>query len=346
MLILGVESSCDETAFAVVENGRRVLSNAIASQVEMHARYGGVVPEIASRAHLEAALPLLDRALEEAGVTMREIDGVAVTQGPGLAGCLLIGLEFAKGIAFRHGKPLVAVHHIAGHLYSVFLGRERDAWGAPVSVPVGTEFEPYLALVVSGGHSSLVHVRGVSEFEVLGETMDDAVGEAYDKVAKLMGLGYPGGPVLDRLAQSGNPKRFALPRPVMRGEHFDFSFSGLKTAVARIVESTPESEQDDGFRANLAASFQAACVDVLLTKLERAVAQTGAPRVAFTGGVACNRGLREEAARRLKGTPMAFPEPEYCTDNAAMIAGLGFHLLEKRGASAFDLNAAPSLALC
>ena len=345
MLILGIESSCDETAFAVVESGRRVLSNTIASQVEIHARYGGVVPEIASRAHLEACAPLLLECLAEAGATMAEIGAIAVTRGPGLAGCLLVGTEFAKGLALRFGLPVVCVHHIAAHAWSPQLHRGRDAWGA--SGESTSAFKPYLALVASGGHSSLIAVCGPLEYQTLGETMDDAVGEAYDKVAKLLGLGYPGGPLLDKLAQGGNPTAFEFPRPLMKGDGLDFSFSGLKSAVARLIEDRTRRQEalEEQQIADVAASFQAACVDVLLTKASRALEQTGLRRLALTGGVACNRSLREAAPQRLKGIDLAIPDPEFCTDNAAMIAGLGYWVHESGGASGLGFNAAPGLEL-
>ncbi|MEQ8819724.1 MAG: tRNA (adenosine(37)-N6)-threonylcarbamoyltransferase complex transferase subunit TsaD [Sumerlaeia bacterium] len=347
MRVLGIESSCDETAFAVVENGVRVLSNAIASQIDLHARYGGVVPEIASRAHLEAVVAMHRAALQEAGVTMDDIDAIAVTRGPGLSGCLLVGTEYAKALALRHGKPLIAVHHIAGHIDSVNIGRTATAWGDPVEARAA--FAPYVALVVSGGHSSLVHVRGPMDFLVLGETLDDAVGEAYDKVAKLLGLGYPGGPAMDRLAGEGHPQAFDLPRPMVHSGDYNFSFSGLKTSVARTVEKhraeSGARELAPRFLADLAASFQAACVDVLLRKAARALEETRVGRLAITGGVACNRGLRAEAARRFPKVQIAIPASEFCTDNAAMIAGLGGVLGGEGLRSGLGLNALPGLGL-
>ncbi len=345
MLILGIESSCDETAFAVVDSGRRVLANTIASQIDIHARYGGVVPEIASRAHLECCASLFLQCLAEAEVRIEDIAAIAVTRGPGLAGCLLVATEFAKGLSLRHGLPLVAVHHIAAHAWSPQLARESDAWGLDASA--SGSFEPYVALVASGGHSSLIEVRGPLDYDILGETMDDAVGEAYDKVAKLLGLGYPGGPLLDKLAQSGNPSAFGLPRPLMKGDGLDFSFSGLKSAVARIVEDRIRHNQptDEPFVADMSASFQAACVEVLLAKAARALKQTGLRRLALTGGVACNRGLRAAAASRLPGIRIAIPAPEFCTDNAAMIAGLGYWVHQQEGAVGMRLNAAPGLDL-
>lgn len=349
MLILGIESSCDETAFAVVEGGGRVLSNAIASQVELHARFGGVVPEIASRAHLECCVAMHHQALADAGVSIADVDAVAVTRGPGLAGCLLVGVEYAKGLALRHGKPLAGVHHIAGHIDSVHLGRERDAWGDDVR-DAQRPFRPYVALVVSGGHSSLVHAKAPLEYATLGETLDDAVGEAYDKVAKLLGLGYPGGPLLDKLAATVAKSAYDLPRPLLNRDGYDFSFSGLKTAVARLVETDapkrePGAPLPPDFVANVAAAFQAAAVDVLLAKARRALDDLGIDRLAIVGGVACNRGLRAAVRERLPRVKVAIPEPEFCTDNAAMIAGIGHRVIASRGAAGLGINAEPGLAL-
>ncbi len=348
--ILGIESSCDETAAAVVEDGRRVLSNVVSSQVPLHARYGGVVPEIASRAHLEQIVPVCEQALAEANARLEDMAALAVTRGPGLAGCLLVGVEFAKAVATARRLPLVAVHHVAAHLYSVNIGRTHDAWGESLT-PTGsgtrdpeTRNQPYVALAISGGHTSLAAVRGPLDIEVLGETLDDAVGEAYDKVAKLAGLGYPGGAAVDRLAAGGNPSRFALPRPMLAREGLEFSFSGLKTAFAREVQKLggPEAlATDERALADLCASFQAACVDVLIAKAERALRSTGLNRLAVTGGVACNRGLRDALARRLPGITVAVPELEYCTDNAAMIAGLACHHLAADRTSGPELNVKP-----
>lgn len=346
MLILAIESSCDETAAAVVENGRRVLSNAIASQVPIHQLHGGVVPEIASRAHLEQIVPIVDQALRDAATPLERIDAIAVTRGPGLIGCLLVGVEFAKVLAVSRRLPLVAVQHIAGHLYSPFIGVENDAWGTPVGAEL--PFEPYVGLAISGGHSSMALVRGYTDFLTLGETLDDAVGEAYDKVAKLIGLGYPGGPVVDRLAQQGNPRAFDLPRPLINRDDFDFSFSGLKTAFAREVEKLGGPSKvtaDDALCADLCAAFQAACIDVLLAKATRALRANGLRRLAVVGGVACNRGLRDALARRLRDIHVALPEPAYCTDNAAMIAGAAYHLLRAGATATSALTARAQLDL-
>lgn len=350
MLILGIESSCDETAAAVVADGRRVLSNRIASQIPLHQRWGGVVPEIASRAHLEQIVPIVEGALSDAGVGLTEIDAVAVTRGPGLAGCLLVGVEYAKALCAARGIPLIAVQHVAGHLYSPFIGREADAWGTPVAEPA--KHAPYVGMAVSGGHSSMVLVRGPLQFEPLGETLDDAVGEAYDKIAKLIGLGYPGGPLVDRIAATGNPAAFDLPRPLVKPdrEGYDFSFSGLKTAFAREVEKLGGAETvraDERLVADLCASFQAAAVDVLVLRAHKALQLLPAPgRLAVVGGVACNRGLREALAKRLPRVAVALPAPEFCTDNAAMIAGAA-HVIATAGAtSGLALNATPQLELC
>lgn len=346
-LVLGIESSCDETAAAVVAEGRRVLSNRIASQIPMHQRWGGVVPEIASRAHLEQILPIVEGALEDAGTTVAGLDAIAVTRGPGLIGSLLVGVEFAKALSIAHGVPLVSIQHVAAHLHSPQIGRSVDAWGESTEGPA-PPFEPYIGLAVSGGHSSVALVRGPLEVEILGETLDDAVGEAYDKVAKVMGLDYPGGPVVDRLAAGGNAKAFDLPRPLLHRKDFDFSFSGLKTAFVREVEKLGGREALDGrpgLTEDLCASFQAACIDVLIAKAKAALRAHGLQRLAVVGGVACNRGLRGALAGRLRKTAIALPEPEFCTDNAAMIAGLGWHAHRAGHHSPNTINATANLPL-
>jgi N6-L-threonylcarbamoyladenine synthase len=327
MLLLALESSCDETAAAVVRDGRQVLSNVIASQIKVHAEYGGVVPEIASRQHLEAVSLVVEQALEESGVALDQLDGIAVTQGPGLAGALLVGISAAKGLALGRGIPLVGVNHIEGHLLAVFLER-----------PV--EF-PFIALAVSGGHSHLYRVDGVGRYTTLGQTVDDAAGEAFDKVAKLIGLPYPGGVAIDRLAAAGDPKAIRFPRPLMNDGSYNFSFSGLKTAVLTHVTKHPEAA---GAGLNdLAASFQAAVCEVLTYKTAAAVAATGIKRVVVAGGVACNSGLRrsmgEFAARQ--GVELSMPSPLLCSDNAAMIAVPADYYLSHGYQSGFDLDAFP-----
>ena len=343
MLILGIESSCDETAAAVVENGRRVLSNVIASQVPIHQRHGGVVPEIASRAHLEQIVPVVDEALRTAGVSLSQLQGIAVTRGPGLIGCLLVGVEFAKTLAATQRLPLFAMQHVAGHALSVYLGTEKDAWGSEIAEPLRRE--PYIALAVSGGHSSMLLVDADWSIRVLGETLDDAVGEAYDKIAKAAGLGYPGGPLVDKLAAEGNPDAFDFPRPLTGKAGYDFSFSGLKTAFAREIERQGGREAlstNPGLVRDLCASFQAAAVDVLIARGKKALKDHGLRRLAVVGGVACNRGLRKALAERLSRSHVALPNPEYCTDNAAMIAGAA-GLLPVGAGSTHALNATSSL---
>jgi N6-L-threonylcarbamoyladenine synthase len=327
MLLLALESSCDETAAAVVKDGRAVLSNVIASQISIHAEYGGVVPEIASRKHLESVSLVVEQALLEAGVGLDELEGVAVTQGPGLAGALLVGISVAKGLSLGRGIPLVGVNHIEGHLLAVFLE-------APV------EF-PFIALAVSGGHSHLYRVDGIGRYTTLGQTVDDAAGEAFDKVAKLIGLPYPGGVAIDRLAASGDPKAIKFPRPLINDGTFNFSFSGLKTAVLTHVTKFPESA-GAGVH-DLAASFQAAVCDVLTRKTAAAVAATGIKRVVVAGGVACNSGLRSYMGRFAaeKGVELSMPSPLLCSDNAAMIAVPGDFYLNAGFRSGFDLDATP-----
>ncbi len=323
-LVLGIETSCDETAVAVVERGRRVLANRVASQVDLHARHGGVVPEIASRAHLEQMVAMAEGALGDAGVRIDGIEAVAVTRGPGLIGCLLVGVEFGKALATSRGLPLVGVQHVAGHLDSPWIGRDRDAWGNPVTEP--REEMACVGLCVSGGHSSIVYRHADGRIEGMGETLDDAVGEAYDKVAKLLGLGYPGGPVIDRIAAEGDPEAFALPRPLKNKPGYDFSFSGLKTAVRREVEKhgAGSAGPEECFVRDLCASFQAACIDTLLGRCERALADRRAEALAVVGGVAANRALRAALGERFGGIRVAIPDFEFCTDNGAMIAGAGW----------------------
>jgi N6-L-threonylcarbamoyladenine synthase len=335
--ILGIESTCDETGAAVVLDGWDVRSNVVATQVELHAKYRGVVPEIASRAHIENILPVIEEALRGAGVAMGEVDAVAVAQRPGLIGSLLIGVTAAKGLAWAMGKPLIGVDHVHGHLYSVMLG-EGSGFGVQGSgKKEGPEF-PAVGLVVSGGHTALYAVRGWLEVELIGSTIDDAVGEAYDKVAAILGLGYPGGPVIDRLAREGDAKAVRFPRTLLGRESLDFSFSGLKTAVLYHVKGVPGRGQDvkagrvelgECEIKNICASFQAACVDVVIEKLKRALRMTGGTSVIVGGGVSANTGLRAALARL--GVDVRVPAMAYCTDNAAMSAGLA-HLYYERGA--------------
>ncbi len=318
-LVLGIESTCDETGVAVAD-GRRVLSNAVASQVEMHADYGGVVPEIASRAHIENLWPTLEAGVTNVGVSLEEVDAIAVAHRPGLIGSLVVGLTAAKTLAMALGKPLVGVDHVHAHLYSVLLDNDE-------AVPL-----PAVGLVASGGHSSLYLIREWDDVQPLGKTIDDAVGEAYDKVAAMLGLGYPGGPLIDERAKAGDPKRWRFPRPTLAKDSLDFSFSGLKTAVLYGVfgRNGKERTRDDLSEQDVSdacASFQAAAVDTLRMKLRRAVTQTNAKAVVIGGGVSANRGLRATVERL--DVPAFRPPMHYCTDNAAMIAGLGGFLFER-----------------
>jgi N6-L-threonylcarbamoyladenine synthase len=332
-LILGIESTCDETAAAIVRDGAEVLSNVVATQFELHAKYRGVVPEIASRAHIENILPVIREAVSIAGHQLNDIDAVAVAHRPGLIGSLLIGVTAAKTLAWALGKPLIGVDHVHAHLYSVMLEKPH------------VEFSnfPAIGLVVSGGHTALYDVRSWLEITLIGSTIDDAVGEAYDKVAAILGLSYPGGPIIDQLAAEGDCKAIKLPRSMLGRESLDFSFSGLKTAVLYHVRGVPgnakmkATEMTDAHLRDVAASFQAACVDTILKKLTRAIRQTQSRSVIVGGGVSANRGLR--AALDDFDVPVFFPPMRYCTDNAAMIAGLGHVMLEKGQVSAMDLDA-------
>lgn len=332
MLTLGIESSCDETSVAVVENCETVRANIILSQL-VHAGFGGVVPELASREHLKAIITVYEQALETARVKPEEIDLIAATYGPGLVGALLVGLNFGKGLAFGYDKPFVAVNHLEGHLVANLL-MHRD-------LP-----ERHLTLIISGGHTSLVLVNGFGDYRVLGKTKDDAVGEAYDKVAKLLGLGYPGGHEIDRLGHIGNRKYFKFPRGILKEDSFDFSYSGLKTAVALHVKDMSETELEDK-RADIAASFQEAALEVLVAKTVRAAKEYAIEAVTLSGGVASNSRLKELMKRRLEriGAAFYFPPPELCTDNAAMISAAGYLRYMHDGPSELTINAVPYLKL-
>jgi N6-L-threonylcarbamoyladenine synthase len=336
MLVLGIETSCDETAAAVVEDGRRVCSDVVASQVLVHAEYGGVVPEVASRQHLATVVPVVNRALAEAGVAPRDLDGIAATCGPGLVGPLLVGVEMGKALAYALGKPVVGINHLAGHLAAVFLDHPGNP--APPAYP-------HLALLVSGGHTLLLRVDGPARVKALGATRDDAAVEAFDKVAKLLGLGYPGGVVIDRLASQGNPESIGFPRALPRREDLDFSFSGLKTAVAtRLRErGLPEQAQMPDF----CASFQAAVVDVLVRKSRRALKRESLHDLLVCGGVAANRGLRAAlaVAAEQDGFRLFLPTPKLCTDNGAMIAQAGTWAIERGERAPLDLSVDPGLPL-
>jgi N6-L-threonylcarbamoyladenine synthase len=333
-LVLGIESSCDETAAAVVGGGREIRSSIVHSQASMHAAFGGVVPEIAGRSHLQQILPVIDEALARAGTSFDELAGIAVTAKPGLIGSLLVGVSAAKSIAWVRGLPLVAVDHIEAHVHAATMEREQ---------PV----HPCLALVVSGGHTALYRAESELDLVLLGTTLDDAAGEAFDKVAHLLGLGYPGGPAVSKLAEQGDPKAIMFPRYRPEGERPGFSFSGIKTAVLYHLRGqdalapTPDPAEIPD-RADVAASFEKAVVDVLVTESLRAARREGLSTILVAGGVACNRRLRAEMSgcATAEGLRAIFPSPAYCTDNAAMIAGLGWHLLRAGRAAGLELDAA------
>jgi len=314
MKILGIETSCDETAAAVVKDGTAILASVVSSQVEVHHRYGGVVPELASRKHIEAIVPVVDEAMGKAGLGLTEIDAIAVTQGPGLVGALLVGFSFAKSLAYALGIPWVGVNHLEGHINSVFLVDDPPAF-------------PFVALLASGGHTSIYHVTDHITMELMGQTRDDAAGEAFDKVAKVLDLGYPGGGVIDRLSKQGDPTRIKFPRSYLNKTSFDFSFSGIKTAVNRYA--TTRRNQIKEQIPDIVAGFQEAVIDVLTHKAIHAAVEKGCERLALVGGVAANSRLREklrtDAGRR--GMSVHIPSIHLCGDNAAMIAAVGYHYL-------------------
>ena len=333
VLILSIESSCDETSAAVVKNGRHVLSNVIHSQIDLHTLYGGVVPEIASRQHIEKVNQVVDKALTEAGVTLDDITAIAVTYGPGLVGALLVGVSFAKALAFATGKPLVGVHHIEGHICANYIENK--------------ELEPpFHCLVVSGGHTHLVYVSDYGKYEILGRTRDDAAGEAFDKVARAIGLGYPGGPKIDKLSDEGNPDAIAFPRAKMADNVYDFSFSGLKSAVLNYLNSCKMAGEEIN-EADVAASFQKAVIDVLTDHSISALKEKSSVKLALAGGVASNKHLRaamKEACEK-NNIEFYYPSPVYCTDNAAMIGVAGYYEYINGTRHRYDLNAVPGLKL-
>ena len=333
VLILAIESSCDETAASVVRNGREVLSNIISSQIALHTIYGGVVPEIASRKHIEKINQVIEEALAEANVTLEEITAIAVTYGPGLVGALLVGVSAAKAISFATGKPLIGVHHIEGHISANFI-ENKDLE------------PPFACLVVSGGHTHLVVVKDYGVYEILGCTRDDAAGEAFDKVARAIGLGYPGGPKIDKLSKEGNPDAIHFPRAKVDGSSYDFSFSGLKSAVLNYLNSC-EMKGIEVNKADVAASFQKAVVDVLVEHALGAVKEYGFEKFAIAGGVASNSSLRAafEAACAKRKIAFFYPSPVFCTDNAAMIGVAGYYEYRNGRTSGYDLNAVPNLKL-
>lgn len=333
VLILAIESSCDETAASVVKNGREVLSNVISSQIALHTLYGGVVPEIASRKHIEKINQVIESALAEADVTLEEITAIAVTYGPGLVGALLVGVAEAKALAYAAKKPLVGVHHIEGHVSANFIEN-------PDLEP------PFVCLIVSGGHTHLVIVKDYGEFEIIGHTRDDAAGEAFDKVARAVGLGYPGGPKVDKAAREGNPHAIEFPRAKVGDNPYDFSFSGLKSAVLNYINHAKMTGEEICV-PDLAASFQNAVVESLVSRVIMAAKEYGYDKLAIAGGVASNSALREgmKAACEKEGIRFYHPSPIYCTDNAAMIGAAAYYEYQKGARSGWDLNAVPNLKL-
>ena len=332
-LILAIESSCDETAAAVVKNGRTILSNVISSQIKLHTLYGGVVPELASRKHIEKINQVITQALEDAGVTLNDLDAIGVTYGPGLVGALLVGVAEAKAIAYAKKLPLIGVHHIEGHVSANYIEH-------PDLEP------PFLCLIVSGGHTHLVIVKDYGEFEILGRTRDDAAGEAFDKVARAIGLGYPGGPKIDAVSKEGNAEAIVFPKGKVGDSPYDFSFSGVKSAVLNYLNQA-QMKKEEINRADLAASFQKSVVDVLVEHTMQAAADFGMNRVAIAGGVASNGALRAamEKACEVRGYMFYRPSPVYCTDNAAMIGVAAFYEFQKGVRHGWDLNAVPNLRL-
>jgi N6-L-threonylcarbamoyladenine synthase len=332
MLILGVESSCDDTAAAVLRDGKIILANVVSSQDHVHGPYGGVVPELASRQHIQSVLPVVDSALRQAGATLRDIDGIGVTYGPGLVGSLLVGLSLVKGISFRTGIPYIGVNHLEAHLLAIHLEYQVDY--------------PYIALLASGGHTLLYCVRGVGDYVHLGGTRDDAAGEAYDKVAKMMGLGYPGGRHIDQLAKGGNASAIRFPRARLKRNAYEFSFSGLKTAVWHYLKAQGETRWQ-GQRADIAASFQEAVVDMLVAPTIHAATTKAVPRIVLAGGVAANSRLRAKMKEKAAaaGLEVFCPAAKFCTDNAAMIALTGYHWLSRGRRDDFRLNADADLTL-
>ena len=331
MRVLGIETSCDETGVAIYASGRGLLAHALYSQIRLHAQYGGVVPELASRDHVRKLLPMIHQVMDEAGVEAGQIDGVAYTAGPGLVGALLVGAMTGRSLAWAWGVPAVAIHHMEGHLLAPMLEPEPPGF-------------PFLALLVSGGHTLLVEVSAVGHYRVLGDSLDDAVGEAFDKTAKLLGLAYPGGPLLAQLARQGNPERYTFPRPMTDRPGLDFSFSGLKTFA---MNTWRESQQDDRDRADIARAFEEAVVDTLAIKCRRALEQTGITRLVVAGGVGANQRLRERLTSLMQreGGHAYYPRLEFCTDNGAMIAYAGYQRLQAGQSESLSVEARPRWSL-
>jgi len=328
MLVLGIDTSCDDTSAAVVKNGCKAISNVVHSQIKLHHPYGGVVPELASREHLRNIMPVVKEALSKANVSLDKIDGIAVTTGPGLMGSLLVGLYYIKAISYIKNIPFIGINHLEGHILSIFLEESTPDF-------------PFIALTVSGGHTCLYNVLDFGRYILLGQTLDDAAGEAFDKVAKVLGLGYPGGIEIEKLAKNGNPNKIKFPRPYLSKDSLDFSFSGLKTAVALFVKKwqSDEALKKEITTSDIAASFQEAVADVMIEKIKRALKVTNTNSIVVAGGVACNKRLREKLLKEFKGMKLYFPRPEFCTDNGAMIAVAGYYRLIKGEKADFYIRA-------
>ncbi|MCP3876293.1 MAG: tRNA (adenosine(37)-N6)-threonylcarbamoyltransferase complex transferase subunit TsaD [Desulfobacteraceae bacterium] len=316
MIVLGIESSCDETAAAIVQDGTTILSSVISSQIDVHHKYGGVVPELASRMHIEAIVPVVDDAIKKANIKIKDIDAVAATRGPGLIGALLVGFSFAKSFAFARQIPFAGVNHLEAHIYSLFLMKKKPAF-------------PFIALVVSGGHTNIYYVTSQDNFELMGQTRDDAAGEAFDKVAKMLGLGYPGGPIIEELSKTKDPKAISFPRSMLEKDSFDFSFSGLKSSVARYIHVNNISSEDE--KAQIASSFQEAVIDVLSKKLINAAHYKKCKSIGIAGGVSANQTFANKLSIRAKTKNISVfsPSTELCGDNAAMIAARGFRMIQQ-----------------
>lgn len=332
-LIMGIETSCDETAAAIVEDGKNIISNIVASQITIHQKYGGVVPEIASRKHLEYIIPVIDKALGESGKKLTDLSGIAVTYGPGLIGSLLVGLSVAKAIAYAQDIPLIGVNHLEAHIYANFL-EHKDIK------------PPLICLIVSGGHTSLVYIKDFGEYKLLGQTKDDAAGEVFDKIAKTLNVGYPGGPIIEQLAKEGNSSLIKFPRPLLNDKSYDFSFSGLKTAVIYHIKKLKEENKNLPIR-DVLASFQKAVVDVLVEKTIRAALNFNSKQIVLAGGVAANSSIRKEIKEKanLLRIKVFYPSLSLCTDNAAMVASAGFYKLKENKKSPLSLDAVSRLSL-
>lgn len=332
-LIMGIETSCDETAAAIVEDGKKIISNVVASQISIHQKYGGVVPEIASRKHMEYIIPVIDKALDESEKKITDLSAIAVTYGPGLIGSLLVGLSVAKAMAYAQNIPLIGINHLEAHIYANFLEH--------------TEIKPpFICLIVSGGHTSLVYIRNFGEYKLLGQTKDDAAGEVFDKIAKVLDLGYPGGPITERLAKKGDPSSIKFPRPILNDKSYDFSFSGLKTAVIYYIKELKEENKNIPV-GDILASFQQAVIDVLVKKTIKAALKFKTKQIILAGGVAANNSLRREIKEKadLLNIKVFYPSIFLCTDNAAMVASVGYYKFKENKKSSLNLDAVSRLPL-